>query len=104
MKLVEIFEPVIIDDSNIMIEAMTPIWARNGNTVVRKFRCTSGKKQGQIVSNPNVCGTAVDLKKRVTIKKMLKQKHAVVTRKTKRTKTRNPVSLLVQKLNKKSGK
>ena len=109
MKLVELFEEVIldedeIDDLDIVCEGAKPIWARSGNKVLRKYRCTAGKKAGRIVSNPVTCGTGVDIKKRMRLRKLLIQKKAMLARKSKRTKKRNPVSLRVQKLNKQAGR
>lgn len=107
MKLVELFEDYVhtddIDDF-IMCESAKPVWARSGNKVVRKYRCTSGKKQGRLVSDPSVCGGSTDLKKRMILKKLLVQKKAMIARKSKKTKKHNPVSIRIQKLNKMAGR
>lgn len=109
MKLVELFEGVIleedeIDFDDIVCEGAKPIWARSGNKVVRKYRCTSGRKQGRIVSDPTTCGSGTDMKKRMRMKKLLTQKKAMIARKSKRRKAKDPVSIRVQKLNKQAGR
>ncbi len=98
MKLEELFE----DD--IITETAVPIWARDGDEIVRKFRCTSGRKKGRIVANAASCGGTLDLKKRMQLKKTLLKKKALIARKSKRTKTKNPVSIRLQKLNKLAGR
>ena len=112
MKLVELFEDVILEDGGdmwddeleIMCEGAKPIWARTGDKIVRKFRCTSGAKQGMIVSNPATCGGKVDLKKRINMKKMLNRKKTVVRRKAQKVMKRNPTSIRLQRLNKAAGR
>ena len=37
------------------------IFGRSGKKVVKKYRCSFGRKKGRIVSNPSVCG-AIDIK------------------------------------------
>lgn len=100
MKLDELFEDDTICN---LTEAAKPIWRRKGNKVVRGYRCTSGKKQGQIVSDPATCGGRVDVKQRMRMKKTIMQKGARMRRKSLRTKQKNPVSKRLQQLNKKSG-
>ena len=111
MKLTELFEEVILetdevldDEFDIVCETAKPIWARSGNKIVRKYRCTSGKKQGMIVSNPATCGGSIDLKKRMNMKKMLQKRKTIVRRKAQKVKKRNPVSIRLQKLNKAAGR
>ena len=45
------------------------IFGRKGNKVVKKYRCSFGRKKGRIVSNPSVCSAPLDIKKRFTLKK-----------------------------------
>lgn len=99
MTLDELFDD---DDFKKEIEeSVKRIWARSGDKVVRKFRCTSGPKQGRIVSSASACGRAPDPKKRLQMKKTKASKGKRMARKAQRTKKRNPTSLRVQRLNKK---
>ena len=74
-------------------------WAKVGDKVIKKYRCTSGKKQGRIVNNPSDCGKPLDIKKKQRFKITRKAKAGVMSRKSKRTKSRNPASRRVAQLN-----
>jgi len=67
-------------------------WAKRGNKVVRKFRCTSGPRTGRIVSKIGQCFAAPDMKKRVRLKLTKARLGAKMTRKAKKTKRINPAS------------
>lgn len=95
MLVVELFEHNVI-----LTESAKRIWARKGRKVIKKFRCTTGRKKGRIVNTPADCGTIVDLKKRQQFKRVKAQKGERIKRKTLRTKKYNPASLRVQKMNK----
>jgi len=41
-------------------------WARSGQKVVRKYRCTNGPRKGRIVKKMSQCFAAPDIKKRAT--------------------------------------
>ena len=77
-------------------------WAKRGNKVVRKFRCTSGRRKSRIVSSPAQCFAAPDLKKRVKLKMTKLRLGARMIRKAKKTKRVNPASKRVAALNKRS--
>jgi hypothetical protein len=76
------------------------IWARSGKKVVRKFRCTSGRRKGRIVAKIQQCFAAPDMKKRFTLKKTKARLGSRIVRKARRTKKVNPASRRVQALNK----
>jgi hypothetical protein len=78
------------------------IWARNGKKVVRKYRCSGGRRHGRIVSKIGQCFAAPDMKKRFTLKKTKARVGSRMTRKARRTKRVNQVSRRVQSLNKAS--
>jgi hypothetical protein len=78
------------------------IWARSGKKVVRKYRCTSGRRKGRIVAKIGQCFAAPDMKKRFTLKKTRARVGSRMTRKARRTKRVNPVSKRVQALNRAS--
>jgi hypothetical protein len=74
-------------------------WAKRGNKVVRKFRCTSGPRTGRIVSKIGQCFAAPDMKKRVRLKLTKARLGAKMTRKAKKTKRINPASKRVKAMN-----
>jgi len=76
------------------------IWARSGKKVVRKFRCTTGRRKGRIVAKIQQCFAAPDMKKRFTLKKTKARLGSRIVRKARRTKKVNPASRRVQALNK----
>ena len=80
------------------------IWARSGKKIVRKYRCSGGRRHGRIVAKIAQCFAAPDMKKRFTLKKTKARVGSRMTRKARRTKRVNPVSRRVQSLNKASGR
>jgi len=76
------------------------VYARRGDKIVKKYRCTSGKRKGKVVSNPQACFGPIDIKKKMRMRRMRKQKERAIALKTKRTKTMNPISKQVARLNK----
>lgn len=81
-------------------EAMA--WAKRGNTVVRKFRCSSGRRKGRIVAKPAQCFAAPDIQKRIKLKMTKMRLGSRMARKSKRTKRVNPASKRVAALNRSS--
>jgi len=75
-------------------------WGRRGAKVVRKYRCTTGKRKGRVVSNVSQCFRAPDIKKRIKLKLTKARFGSRMIRKAKRTKRVNPASRRVQALNK----
>lgn len=98
MLLSELFEKE--DDKSLIVEHAKIAWARVGDKIVKKYRCTQGKRQGRIVSNPAQCGKPLDLKKRLKFKQTKLAKGNRMSRKAKRTKARNPASQRLQRMNK----
>lgn len=78
------------------------IWARSGKKVVRKFRCTQGRRKGRIVKSMAQCFAAPNIKARITLKRTRARVGGRMMRKARRTKRTNPVSRRVQALNKAS--
>ena len=88
-----------------LIEDIIPegmAWARRGNKVVRKFRCAGGKRHGRIVSTPQQCFAAPDIKKRMKLKMTKARLGSRMVRKAKKTKRVNPASKRVAALNRTS--
>jgi len=80
------------------------IWARTGKKVVRKYRCSGGKRHGRIVSNMAQCYAAPDVKKKNKLKLTKARLGKKMARKAKKTKRVNPASRRVQAMNKASRK
>jgi hypothetical protein len=75
------------------------IWGRTGNKVVRKYRCSGGRRHGRIVSKMQQCYAPLDFKQSVRFKRLKMQVGGRMTRKAKRTKRVNPASRRVQAMN-----
>jgi hypothetical protein len=65
MLLEDLFAP-----KEILNEGAKIAWARVGNKVVKKYRCTDGKRQGRIVSHPSQCNKSVDLQERLKLRQI----------------------------------
>ena len=76
------------------------VWARKGNKIVRKFRCSVGQRKGRVVSDPSQCAKPIDMKKRMTLRKTKAKMGARIAKKAQRTKRINPASKAIQRLNK----
>ena len=76
------------------------VWARKGNKIVRKFRCSVGQRKGRVVSDPSQCAKPSDMKKRMTLRKTKAKMGARIAKKAQRTKRMNPASKAIQRLNK----
>jgi len=75
------------------------VWAKSGQKVVRKHRCTAGSRKGRVVKEPAQCFRAPDVKRRIQLKKTKARMGARMARKAKRTKRVNPTSRRVAALN-----
>lgn len=80
------------------------VWARSGKKIVRKYKCSSGPRQGRVVAKIAQCFAAPDIKKKQTLKRTHARLGARITRKAKKTKRTNPTSRRLQSMNKKSRK
>ena len=94
MQLNEFFKP------NPLIAETKMVWARRGQKVIRKYRCTFGRRKGRVVANMGQCSAPLDIKKRFTMRRMKAKMGARLQRKIQRTKRVNPASKRVQRLNK----
>jgi len=55
---------------NEVTEGFMQAWGRKPNgKMVRRYRCTSGKKKGRMVAKPSTCNTAVSPKKSAVMKR-----------------------------------
>ena len=94
MKIIE----MLMDEAE--LDETRQVWARRGNTISRKFRCTSGPRKGRVVASPEQCNKAFDIKKRVNMKKTKARLGGKMARKARRTKRINPHSIRLRRLNK----
>ena len=75
------------------------IWGRKGKTLVRKYRCTGGKRHGRIVAKPQQCFASPDIKAKLRMRITRKKLGQRMMRKAKRTKRTNPASRALRTLN-----
>ena len=78
------------------------VWAKSGKKVVRKYRCSGGRRHGRIVSKIQQCFAAPNMKKRFAMKKLKSRIGAKMARKARKTKRTSAVSKAVARLNKAS--
>lgn len=78
------------------------VWARSGKKVVRKYRCSGGKRHGRVVSNLSQCYATPDVKKKNKMKLTKARLGKKMARKSRKTKRVNPASRRVQAMNKSS--
>ena len=75
-------------------------WGRQGNKIIRKYRCTIGPRKNRAVNKPGDCFKAPDIKKRIALRKTKAKLGSRMARKRKKTMRSNPISKRVQSLNK----
>lgn len=80
------------------------VWARSGKKVVRKYRCSGGKRHGRVVSNIAQCYATPDVKKKNKMKLTRARLGKKMARKSRKTKRVNPASRRVQAMNKSTRK
>jgi hypothetical protein len=90
----------LFEEFNTIVSEAKLVFARRGKKVVKKFRCTVGKRKGRVVTHPAKCSSPIDLKKRFVLKRTKAMKGSRMLRKAQRTKRTNPASKIVQQLNK----
>ena len=75
------------------------VFAKRGNKVVRKYRCTSGARKGRTVTNVAQCFAPPDIKKRIRLAITKARLGSKMVRKAKRTKKTNAASIRVKAMN-----
>lgn len=91
-----LIEEIISEET---IEEAKLVYARKGKSVVRKYRCSSGRLKGKTVANPSACFKPVDIKKRFTLARTKAKMGSRMARKSKLTKRMNPASRRLKSLN-----
>lgn len=92
-------EVLVEDSEDVLVEAKR-VWAKRGKKLKRMIRCTGGRKKGRTVASVAACGKAIDVKKRFMMKRIRKRFNAKIVRKSKRTKSFNPISKRLKTMNK----
>ena len=92
-------DEIIVEQKEEEICETRMAWARRGNKIVRKYRCTSGPRKGRVVSNPTQCSKPIDMKKRMNMKRMKAANATRIKRKSARTRRVNPASKMLKRLN-----
>lgn len=75
------------------------VYAKQNGKLVKKWRCTSGKRKGRLVAEPGNCFKPIDIKKRAVMRRVRRRKNASMTKKAQITKRVDPVSKQVRRLN-----
>lgn len=76
------------------------VYAKQNGKLVKKWRCTSGKRKGRLVAEPGTCFKPIDIKKKVQMKRLRRQKNVTMTKRAQITKRIDPLSKQVRRLNK----
>lgn len=85
----------------VILEAGASIaWKRQGAKNVRKYRCTSGIRKGQMRASPAACNAPYQAKKAVTLKANKAKTGSHAKFKARYTKAHNPGSRRLKALNK----
>lgn len=83
-----------------LYEGALAVWSRSGGKNVRKYRCTSGPRKGQVRAEPASCNKAFDLSKSINLKKTKAAKHAKIQMTGVITRKGNPASRRLPRINK----
>ena len=75
------------------------VWARKGKSVVRKYRCSTGRRKGRVVSKMSQCFAQLNIKQSVRFKRAKQRLGGRMSRKAQRTKRVNPASMRLKNLN-----
>lgn len=76
------------------------VYSRSGDKLVKKYRCTKGRRKGRVVSTPQQCNAPFDLKKRQRMRRLQNQRKNIMALRRERTKKYSPISKQVARLNK----
>ena len=94
-----VMEEVFVDENNeVLSESAVRQWKKQGNKMVKKYRCLAGPKKNRLVSKPGDCATRKDPKKVRMGRKIMRTKKGVISRKSKISK-RKSISKILSKLN-----
>jgi|TARA_B100000780_G_scaffold265905_1_gene221701 hypothetical protein len=80
------------------------VWSRQGGKQVRKYRCTSGVRQGRTMASPASCNKPLDVSKSATLKKTKASQSSKIKMSGINTRIRNVRSRRLKTLNKPTNK
>lgn len=86
------------ENGEVLEEGARRAYKRVGREIRKMYRCTSGAKKGKMVSDPKICVTRKDPKKKRLGKKVMREKKGVIQRKSKQRK-KQAISKLVRRMN-----
>ena len=75
------------------------VWRKQGNTVKRAVRCTSGRRKGRVVAKASQCSAPIDFAKRIMMKRNRAKFGGRMAKRAQRTKRFNPASRRLKALN-----
>ena len=81
-------------------EAVSTAFRRRGTKNVRKFRCKSGPRKGRVMASPASCNAPINYKRSSNLKKTKAKLGKQRSFRSGLTRTRNPASRRLKKLNK----
>lgn len=90
----------ILHEGSILTESAIQAFKRTGNVIKRQYRCTSGRKLGKVVANPNDCNKRKNPKLVKAGRISARKSKAIRVSKTKISKNKS-ISKMVTNLNKK---
>lgn len=82
-----------------VVEGVSIAFGRQGNKVVKKYRCTSGPRKGRLVAKAATCTAPKNVSKSVSLKKTKAKKSSQIKTKTRITKRSNPASIRSRRIN-----
>jgi hypothetical protein len=82
-----------------LIEGVTTVFGKKGNSTVRKYRCTSGSRKGRVVAKAATCNAPKNIKASNTLKTTRRKKGKSLNIKSSRVKRTNPASRRLARMN-----
>lgn len=76
------------------------VYARQGDKLVKKWRCTRGPRKGRLMSSPQACFAPINIKQRARMRALQRSKGSAMSRRANITKKTNALSKQVSRLNK----
>ena len=83
-----------------IIESAVAVWGRKGSRNVRKYRCSSGSRKGQLVAKPTTCTKPKNMAQSRAAKITRRTRASIQSIKSKKTRSNNPASKRLRNLNK----
>lgn len=87
---------MLIED---IVEGVVPAFARSGNKVVKKYRCTSGPRKGRVVAKAGTCNAPKKIKQSQSMTRTRMRKGAQMKSKSRITKKTSSASIRTRRSN-----